>query len=318
MRNSTIGILLCTLLLLACQPQVPKEYIQPDDMEDILYDYFVSQGAAQEGMKSPEEGDYKRVLYFDAVLKKYDVTRAEFDSSLVYYYTRADRFIKVMKNVQTRLGEDAMEYGASASEVESFTVTALTGDTANIWKGELSRIVVPFAPYNRMQFSVKADTAFRRGDSFMLTFTNRFLYQSGSRDAMAFLAVKYDNDSVATANVHFSTDGQPRVNLGRSDDHDVREVSGFVYLGPGYNLENTLHLLLLNDIQLIRFHKPKDTPSHETQPKETRADSLERVPDSLRPRHHRLGERPMQSPKLPAQPDGPIRIIDNNNIPKNR
>lgn len=315
MRQAIIGIMLCTLLLQACSPTVPKEYIQPDDMEDILYDYFVSQGIAQNSMHSSEEGDYNRELYFNAVLKKYDVSRADFDSSLVYYYTRADRFMKVMKNVQERLGDDAIEYGASASEVERFTVTALTGDTANIWNGELSKVIVPFPPYNRMQFSVKADTAFHKGDNFMLTFDNTFLYQSGSRDAMALLAVKYANDSVGTAIAHFSSNGQTKVNIARSEV-DVREVYGFIYLSPGYKPENTLRLLLLNNIQLIRFHKPKEEPKKE-QPQEvsrSRADSLGQLPDSMRPKRHRLGERPLQAPSE----DRPLRLLDNNNKPKTR
>ena len=135
---------------------------------------------------------------------------------------------------------------------------------------------------------------------------------------MAFLAVKYDNDSVATANVHFSSDGQPRVNMGRSDEHLVSEVSGFIYLGQGYNMENTLHLLLLNDIQLIRFRKPKNEPAKEGQSAANRGNSLGSQPDSLRPRHHRLGERPVQTPRQTEQQNGPIRLIENNNTPKNR
>ena len=31
------------LFLSACKPKVPKEYIQPDEMEDLLYDYYVAQ-----------------------------------------------------------------------------------------------------------------------------------------------------------------------------------------------------------------------------------------------------------------------------------
>ena len=31
-------VILFLVLLAACSPKVPKEYIQPDDMEDILYD----------------------------------------------------------------------------------------------------------------------------------------------------------------------------------------------------------------------------------------------------------------------------------------
>ena len=71
------------VLLSACTPKVPSEYIQPDDMEDILYDYFVSEGMArEENNNGGRVIEYRRELYFNAVLKKYDVTRAEFDSSL--------------------------------------------------------------------------------------------------------------------------------------------------------------------------------------------------------------------------------------------
>ena len=75
-----------------CEPGIPNEVIQPDDMEDILYDYYVSQGIATiPGQQSGSE-DYRRDLYFNSVLNKYGVTRAEFDSALVYLiaiYARA-------------------------------------------------------------------------------------------------------------------------------------------------------------------------------------------------------------------------------------
>ena len=291
----SVNKIICVLgvmLLIACQPKVPKEYIQPDDMEDILYDYFISQGVAQHNQTNPAEGDYKRELYFDAVLKKHEVSRADFDSSLVYYYTRADRFVKICKQVQDRLGEDAIKYGASVDEVERFTVTSLTGDTANIWNGGPSKVMIPYAPYNHLQFSIKADTAFRKGDSFMLTFQSNFLYQSGSKDAVAYLAVKYSNDSVATSNVHFSTIGNTQLRMSGCEE-DIKEISGFIYLGQGYEATNNLRLLVLNNIQLIRFHRPKEEPVKEILTSGSKADSLQQLPDSMRPQHHRLGERPL-------------------------
>ena len=104
MKQGRIHLVLLALglwLFAACKPSVPEDVIQPDDMEDILYDYHVSQGiASREG----ESTDYTRNYFFEALLKKHNVTRAEFDSSLVYYYTRADRFIEIYKNVQERLG----------------------------------------------------------------------------------------------------------------------------------------------------------------------------------------------------------------------
>jgi hypothetical protein len=291
-------VFLFLVLLTACSPKVPSEYIQPDDMEDILYDYFVSQGIAKQenltssGSSSSRPMDYKRELYFEAVLKKYDLTRAEFDSSLVYYYTRSDRFVKIWKNVQERLGEAAIEYGASAGEVENFTASTLTGDTANIWNGAISQVLVPYAPYNRLQYRLQADTAYRKGDSFMLAWNSNFLYQSGSKDEVAYIAVKYKNDSVASSVTHFSVDGRSQLRI-EGCEEPVKEINGFIYLGQGYENTSNLRMLIVSNIQLIRFHK-KEHEEVVPQPQKSVADSLSQVPDSLRPRHHRLGERPDQ------------------------
>ena len=74
-------------MLLACKPTVPGEYISPDDMVDVLYDYYVSQAMADQDTKDGKMG-YNRRVYFLAVLKKHGVTEAEFDSSMVYYHRR--------------------------------------------------------------------------------------------------------------------------------------------------------------------------------------------------------------------------------------
>ena len=72
----------------ACKPSVPSQFIQPGEMEDILYDYYVSQGMVDVTATNDQERDYKRELYFATVLKKYGKSQADFDSSMVYYYTR--------------------------------------------------------------------------------------------------------------------------------------------------------------------------------------------------------------------------------------
>ena len=264
-------------------------------MEDILYDYFLSQGIAKDEDLVNIDGssralEYRRELYFDAVLNKYGLTRADFDSSLVYYYTRSDRFLKIWKNVQERLGDAAIEYGASAGEVETFTASTLTGDTANIWNNVSSQLFIPYAPYNRMQYQVVADTAFRKGDSFMLTWNSSFLYQSGSKDAVAYMAIRYKNDSIAFVVTHFSVDGRTQLRMSGCDE-PVKEIKGFIYLGQGYEPNSTMRMLIISDIQLIRFHKPEKEDKG-PEPQTSVADSLSQVPDSLRPKHHRLGERP--------------------------
>ena len=288
------------LCIVSCKPGVPKEVIQPDDMEDILYDYYVSQGIAS--MPGPQSGseDYKRDMYFNSVLNKYGVTRAEFDSSLVYYYTRADRFVEIYKSVQERMSEEALNLGATEGEVERFTaMQSLSGDTASIWEGMKSARLMPQAPYNKMQFVQKADTSFRKGDSFMLSFKSDFLYQGGNKDALLYLAVKYTNDSIVAQATHFSVSG---INQLRINPVDLmpKEIMGYFYLGQGYEKSSDLRLLSISDIQLIRFHKKKEEGAEEkTLKTPIEPDSIRQKKDSIRrAQQHKFGVKPTEMKEL--------------------
>ena len=286
-----IGIVL--ILLSACKPGVPGKYIQPDDMEDILYDYYVSQGIAS--IPGPNKGneDYRRDMYFNAVLKKHHVTKADFDSSLVYYYTRADKFVDIYHNVQDRLSQDALDLGASEGEVERYTAQSLTGDTANVWEGNRSIMLIPYAPYNRLQFTQKTDTSYHKGDRFMLAFRTNFLYQGGSKDATVYLALKYENDSIASQVTHFSVSGDTQLRI-ESCDLKVKELMGYFYLGEGSEKNTNLKLLFLTDIQLIRFHKQETEKTSKPATEVMKPDSTKTIPDSVRRlQRHQFGVKPV-------------------------
>ena len=155
-----VVVVTSVIILVACKPSVPSQYIQPDDMEDILYDYYVSQGMADLPNDNSRDREYQRDLYFNIVLKKYGLTRAEFDSSMVYYYTRADRFDAVMQRVAERLEEQALVMGASEGEIGKYATYNATGDTANVWSDRTSALLLPVPPYNRWEFSIEADSTY--------------------------------------------------------------------------------------------------------------------------------------------------------------
>jgi len=296
-----ISVVVAVILMVACEPKVPETYIQPDDMEDILYDFYVSKGMAQLPGFDSYQRDYRQDLYLNMILKKYHITRADFDSSLVYYYTRADKFVKINKNVQDRLADEALKYGATAGEVERFMSASQNGDTANIWTGDKSFFLMPYAPRNIYQFTQRADTAFRKGDSFMLAFNSTFLFQGGSKDAVACLAVRYENDSIASHVSHFSISGSTTLRLSPCD-LKAKEIKGFVYLGKGYEQTSGLRLLFANQIRLIRMRRSESAVQPKAGNLLTVPDTVRHPADSVRPRQRRLGERPM--PQL--APAGPL------------
>ena len=291
--------LLGAALLIACKPSVPEQYIQPGDMEDLLYDYHVSQGMAS--LDGPNQ-DYKRQLYFEAVLKKHGVTRADFDSSLVYYYTRADRFQEIYKNVEKRLANEALVLGASTSEVERYATQSLSGDTADVWEGQRHVMLMPQRPYHLMQFYQEADSSYHEGDNFLMTFNTTYLSQGINKTALAYLAVTYENDSTVSQNMTISSSSTTTLRIASCKER-VKDIRGYVVMDyrPDYNnnngpKENTVCLLFLDRIQLIRFHQkmvkvPEAVEDQSVNQMDTRQpDTLRK--DSMRPHVRRLGERP--------------------------
>ena len=123
------------LLLAACKPKVPSQVIQPDEMEDVLYDYYLAQGMSLP--TAQESGDYNEEYNRQLVLKKYGYSQADFDSSMVWYYNHLEDLYKIYERVQHRLSEDALAQGTSVRELQQFTKTySLNSDTTDVWEGK--------------------------------------------------------------------------------------------------------------------------------------------------------------------------------------
>ena len=279
MRNSVVIVLL-TAVMVGCKPTVPSEYIQPGELEDILYDYHVSQAMAREAGHDNYNYEYKRNAYFKAVLKKYDVTEAVFDSSLVYYYSHAERLKTIYLHVAERLNDDAKVLGASVGDIGRYSQYSESGDTANIWKYETDMLLIPKPIANRFDIHVKADTSFYKGDSFMFQFLSDFIYQSGQRDACVCLVAQYE-DSLTQTVSHVTVSGQTQVRIPHYRDGKLKELNGFIILNNNDEDNDVRKLLFISQIQLIRFHhkEKQDEPKNNTGNK---TDSLPGTPVTAR------------------------------------
>ena len=274
-KLSLIPVLL--VLLMACKPTVPSKYIQPGDMEDIIYDYHVAQAMAK-AERSEGNTSFDQSKYYYAVLKKHGLTKADFDSSMVYYYTHVDYLKEIYKEVNERLSDEAKALGTSVGDINRYSQFSASGDTASIWTGATDLLLMPYPTMNRYDFTISVDTSFYMGDSFMFQFISEYLYQSGSRDAVVCIAAKYDGDSIVQTSSHVSIAGLSQVRLPAVKDRKLKEMQGFIYLGGDNTDESTRKMMFLSQIQFIRFHNMEK--SNETG--QIKADSVQRVGDARR------------------------------------
>lgn len=287
-----VGLLL--LVMVSCQPGTPSQYIQPDEMEDILVDYHVARAMSDNAINRNEEGNYISELYLKSVLQKHGVTKAEFDSSMVYYYIRADRFADITKRVANRLEERALVMGASESEVGKYASLDATGDTANIWTDRPQLMLLTVPPYNRRYIEVAVDSTFRKGDSFLFQFMTEFMFQDGIRSGIGYLAFQY-TDTLMTRIVRISTSGLNQLRL-QGRDKDLVSIKGYFFLGEGAERTTTTRILFLRNIQFIRFHQVNASNENEEDKKDSlSSDTVARrdVPDAVSHRDNVVGSLEM-------------------------
>lgn len=253
----TLAIMGLVFLLAGCKPSIPGDIISQGKMEDILYDYHLAMSMANTNGVGDGE---KAIIYREAVLRKYDVTAAEFDSSLFYYMRHTELLHKIYNNLGDRLNDEAIALGANANDMRRFGELTSSGDTTNVWNGSTALVFSPLKPVNYYTFEMVADTSYHKGDCIMLDFESHFIYQDGMRDGLAVLAVQFSNDSVASQVMHVQSSQHYSLQVEDRDRIGIKKIKGYFLLSDGsYAFDNssstTMKLMFLEKIRMIRMHK---------------------------------------------------------------
>ena len=299
----------------SCKPSLPSGVLSKGKMTDILYDYHLALAMAH----MDDNGDKGQSLaYREAVLRKYDVTSAEFDSSMVYYMRHTELLEDVYKDLTDRYNNEITAMGGSAKEGGEFANLSAIGDTANVWNLATSMVFMPMKPFNSTSFDIKVDSTFHKGDRLMLDFDAQFIYQDGMRNGVAMLAVQFGNDSIAQRTIMIQSTQHYSVELSDADSLGIKSVKGYFMLmngddGTGVSSQTTLKLMFLEHIKLIRMHPQKPVAAPAGSSPSASSDSLRKdSASSASSSSSSSGEKPgEQTFEMSSQkPVHPIRMPD--------
>lgn len=299
----------------SCKPSLPSGVLSKGKMTDILYDYHLALAMAH----MDDNGDRGQSLaYREAVLRKHDVTSAEFDSSMVYYMRHTELLEDVYKDLTDRYNNEITAMGGSASAGGEFANLSATGDTANVWNLATSMVFMPVKPFNSTSFDIKVDSTFHKGDRLMLDFDAQFIYQDGMRNGVAMLAVQFGNDSIAQRTIMIQSTQHYSVELSDADSLGIKSVKGYFMLmngdnGTAVSSQTTLKLMFLEHIKLIRMHPQKPVAAPAGTSSSASSDSLRKdSASSASSSSSSSGEKPgEQTFEMSSQkPVHPIRMPD--------
>jgi len=307
-----VAVMALLFCVSSCKPSLPSGVLSKGKMTDILYDYHLALAMAH----MDDNGDKGQSLaYREAVLRKHDVTSAEFDSSMVYYMRHTELLEDVYKDLTDRYNNEITAMGGSAKEGGEFANLSATGDTANVWNLATSMVFMPVKPFNSTSFNIKVDSTFHKGDRLMLDFDAQFIYQDGMRNGVAMLAVQFGNDSIAQRTIMIQSTQHYSVELSDADSLGIKSVKGYFMLmnddnGTGVSSQTTLKLMFLEHIKLIRMHPQKPVAAPAGSSSSVSSDSLRK--DSASSSSSSSGEKPgEQTFEMSSQkPVHPIRMPD--------
>lgn len=258
MRNSVSIVILFLICIVSCKPSLPSGIMTEDQMLDFLYDYHILMADANSN-HADSTAFYKK-MYFDALLDKYDISEATFDTSMVYYQRHAKELKEVYENINKRFEKYVgQENLLTKDETADYMMYPQKGDSALIWSNRTSEVIFAQPPYNIYSFRIKADSASTVGDVLEFKYQSRFLVENNRRNAFALLSVIFENDSAAYVSSYSTMDGVNTITYKPSskDSVIVKEIRGFIAILSQNNVKEKRNLNVLNisNVAVIRYHK---------------------------------------------------------------
>lgn len=170
------------LLVVACTPGIPSYVLSEEELEDFLVDYQLALALAEEQKGDVQENRY---IFTQTVLKKYGLTEADLDTSLLYWCRHSEKMVEICERVTDRISYMAETQGVERQEKNPYSFLTNEGDTANVWNLREGVVLLPNIVDNIYSFSIDADSTYRPGDTFMWAFKSQFLSSDNDNEAYA-------------------------------------------------------------------------------------------------------------------------------------
>ena len=217
------------LLLCACTDRRKEQVLPTDKLEAVLYDYHLAQVMIND---LPSNQRFKKDLYFEYVYDKHGVTKAEVDSSLVYYARYPKGLSEIYNRLSERIEADIKRLADEEQPLKVRGPIAVVGDSANLWY-DVNFVEMNVSPLkgNIYTFSIPTDTNFKALDR--IVWEGKVLFLDESVDSLhkylhLNLRVAYMNDSIVSADTLLCVSGQFSIEV--SDSAILRSIDGTAYL----------------------------------------------------------------------------------------
>lgn len=278
------------LLLVSCS-KGNEGILDKEQMTALLVDVHKTEAViALNYSKYPN--DSAKSIVREAVFERHKTSKAQFDSSLVWYGNHIEEYMEIYDQVIDRLNRENEEVKELIAKDNSQILTR-PGDSVDIWKQERTHIFNPAQRANVLAFDITADENFKAGDRFILKIHTINAPAEGAKPR-TYLAARHDKQNVHYTYGEIEHDGWTTLKIQCDTASRLNSVYGSIVMPD----RPDCHIMYMDSIILLRLHdkagmekieyKVIDAMPNRTaspQPKKTQRNAKEKkaaVPASLK------------------------------------
>ena len=231
-KSIRIFFLMVMLILTGCHNR-PSDVLTDDQMCQVLVDMHKLDGVFfQKGILYVPDANKEK--YYQSVFKRHAITKAQFDSSLVWYTRNPDRFEKVYESVVLDVKQFQANVNRGAYHVFDTTLTYYS--KVNLWKKARHYEFTSKSRRTQLRFNV-TDRQMLMGDVYLLMFRQTIAPSDSCIDPYTVLTINYANGKSDSIVHKAYNDGKWRkfkLRLTAKSDARIKSVSGAFLASHGY------------------------------------------------------------------------------------
>lgn len=239
-----------SIVLFSCSNK-PDNVLSRREMTDFLVEIHKLDGALNaKGLGSYDNRE--NLYYYNALLKKHGITKAQFDSSLVWYTKNPKNFERIYTDVVEELTK--LDEQVKSGYFHPVDSAALRNSTENIWplartKYLLTKDSVPV----KIKFTVKS-RQLAWNDIYKLSFLHRSGKSNTSKNQLAVFRIHYSDkktDSIICKTQNDSILRRYTVTFIADRQHRIDSLSGALL---NYAAKKGKFNVYIDSIKLIRHY----------------------------------------------------------------
>ena len=286
---SQFAVIVSILLIFAACSNRPKGVLDQEDMVNLLTDMHKLDGALVErGLMF--SNDTTKTKYYNFIFAKYNITKANFDSSLVWYTKKPQEFNNIYNKVLINLSLQEKE--VKSGKYHFIDSVELAKVKSELWRRRNKYELTKDSTRTKLDFEV-VDPSLLYGDVYILRLLLRIAPEDSCTKQHIALRLNYLNGKVDSAFAvahHDSLLRRYTIKLPATRKLKIKSISGELLGSKAY--KGKLHATV-DSISLIR----KFNPVHQ--------DSLRKLVQKLEPKRKAILQKgkavPVQQVKKVVQ-----------------